>query len=84
MMEIRESGKCGPPSSVRLRPIRDHALERNSSCRSGVRGPERQWSPHPTLPDLLAAHLRLYLSARLFGQRRTGSNAGFFRHDPQR
>ena len=83
MMTIGESEQRAP-GSVRRRPIRNDALERGSSCQSSVRGPERQWSARSTLPDLLAAHLRFYLSARVSGQRRTGSNAGFFRHDPQR
>ena len=43
--------------------------QRDEESAEGARG---------TLPDLLAAHFRFHLQPRVFGERRTGSDARFF------
>ena len=72
---------CRYERPATLRPVRDDALERGSLLRE-FRGHNRHCARRAgaTLSDLLATNLRFRLPSRLFGERRAGSNSGFFSH----
>ncbi|MEY2526353.1 MAG: hypothetical protein QOE73_1124 [Verrucomicrobiota bacterium] len=79
MITYRESGEGGR-SGERDRSIRNYALERGFVRPSNPGRPAWKRSAGPALPDLLASDFRFCLQPRLRGERRAGSDAGFFCH----